>query len=143
MPEVELPKELEEKIDSIESTLNEILKWTRFANISKLKEILEAELDTDEKKLAYESTDGENGIKEVAAASGTPQDTVYKWWQKWSRLGLVIESETRKGRMAKIVSLDDVGIKVPKKGKSSAAPDTAQAPQVESGQPTPNEPEIT
>jgi hypothetical protein len=34
----ELPKEVQQKIDSIESTLREILKWTRFANISKLKE---------------------------------------------------------------------------------------------------------
>jgi len=131
----ELPKDFIEKIDSIKNTLLEILKWTRFANITKLKEILEKELETDQKKLAYESTDGINGTKEIALASGAPQDTVYGWWQKWSRLGLVIESETRKGRMAKIVSLDDVGIKIPKKAKTSSASEVAQASQVEPAQP--------
>lgn len=115
LTEVELPKQVQEKIDSIESTLRDILKWTRFANITKLKDTLEKELEIDEKKLAYENSDGVNGIREVAVASGAPQDTVYGWWQKWFRLGLVVESEERKGRMMKIVSLDDVGIKIPKK----------------------------
>lgn len=135
----ELPKEIKEKINSIENTLQEILKWTRFANLSKLKEILEKELETDQKKLAYESTDGVNGIKEVAAGSGAPQDTVYGWWQKWSRLGLVIESATRKGRMVKIVSLDDVGIKIPKKAKSSPAQTASPPEQGPSTQPTQTE----
>jgi hypothetical protein len=105
----------DDKLDSMNKTLQEILKWTRFANISKLKETLETELDTDEKRLAYESSDGTRGIEEVATLSGTPRDTVYSWWQKWFRLGIVVESETRKGRMAKMTSLDDLGIKVPKK----------------------------
>lgn len=105
----------ENKLDSMNRTLQEILKWTRFANISKLKETLEVELDTDEKRLAYENSDGTKGLEEVATVSDTPRDTVYHWWQKWFRLGLVVQSETRKGRMAKMISLDDLGIKVPKK----------------------------
>jgi hypothetical protein len=132
----ELPKEFKEKIDSIEATLREILKWTRFSNISRLKGTLEKELDTDEKKLAFENSDGTRILNDVAAASGAPRDTVYGWWQKWFRLGLVVESETRKGRLAKIVSLDDVGIKIPKKAKSTLAPEATQAPQVEPVQPT-------
>jgi hypothetical protein len=102
-------------LTDVRSTLREILKWIRFANTSKLKEILETELDTDEKKLAFENSDGINGLKEVSMASGTPQDTVYSWWQKWYRMGLVVDSETRKGRMMKIASIDEVGLKVPKK----------------------------
>jgi hypothetical protein len=129
-----LPAEDDDKLVSIDKTLREILKWMRFANISKLKETLETELDTDEKKLAYENSDGVNGLKEVAVASGTPQDTIYTWWQKWFRLGLVTESETRKGRMVKIVSLDDVGIKIPK-GRPNAVTEATQA-QVELVQPT-------
>lgn len=139
MTEVELPKEVQKKIDTIENTLREILKWTRFANISKLKDILVEELDADEKKLAYENSDGVNGIKEIAATSGAPQDTVYSWWQKWFRLGLVVESEERKGRMMKIVSLDDVGIKIPKKAKASPTPGTVQAQPVEPSQPAATE----
>jgi len=55
MTEVALPKRVQDKIDSIESSLHEILKWTRFANVAKLKDTLEKELETDEKKLAYEN----------------------------------------------------------------------------------------
>ncbi len=115
--EQELPKEEKDTLESIDESLKQILKWTRFANISKLKEVLEVELDSDQKKRACENSDEKNGLKEVSTISGSPQDTVYSWWQKWFRMGLVVESETRKGRMMKIVSLDDVGIKVPKKSK--------------------------
>jgi len=101
-------------LKKIENTLREILKWTRFANISRLKEILEAELDTDQKKVAFENTDGMRALDEVAAASGAPRDTVYGWWQRWSRLGLAMESGTRRGRMMRIASLDDVGIRIPR-----------------------------
>jgi len=105
----------EDKLSSIDSTLKEILKWTRFANISNLKEMLEKELNNDEKKLAYENSDGVRSLDEVEVESGAPRDTIYGWWQKWSRLGLVTESESRRGRMLKIVSLEDVGIKLPKR----------------------------
>jgi hypothetical protein len=132
-----LPKEDENKLDSIEETLREILVWTRFANIGKLKEILEKELDTDEKKLAYENSDGENGLKEIAAVSGAPLPTVGVWWPRWFRLGIVTESEIRKGRMEKIVSLDDVGIKIQKKAKTSPETPSVTPParQTEPNQP--------
>lgn len=135
----EFPKEVQEKIDSIESTLREILKFTRFANISRLKEVLDRELDTDEKKIAYENSDGETILKELAAVSGAPSATVGAWWQKWFRMGIVSESEERKGRMMKIASLDDVGIKSPKKEKASPTPVTVQAQPVESSQPAATE----
>ena len=132
--EIEVLHNIQVTLESAGKTLQEILKWTRFANLSKLKEVLEAELDTDEKKLAYENTDGTNGLKE-AAASGAPQDTIYTWWQKWFRLGLVVESETRKGRMVKIVSLEDVGIKIPKRVTPSPQPTpTQQSEARESGE---------
>ncbi len=125
----ELPEEERvDRLESIDKTLKELLMWTRFANIPKLKEILEKELDTDSKKVAYESSDGTNALSAISEISGTPVPTLGKWWPKWFRLGLVTESETRKGRMKKIVSLEDVGIEVPKKKASSA---TAGKPPAE------------
>jgi hypothetical protein len=60
--------------------------------------------------------------------SSTPLQTVVGWWPKWFRLGLVTESETRTGRMMKIISLEDVGLRVPKKraGSTQTAKDVAQ-----------------
>ncbi|MGA2972604.1 MAG: hypothetical protein ABSE39_08295 [Candidatus Bathyarchaeia archaeon] len=109
----------EAEIPDKDETLQEILKWVRFANFGKLRETLETELDTEAKKTAYDNSDGANGLKELAVLSGAPQDTIYLWWQKWFRLGLVTESRTRKGRLMKIVSLEDIGLKVTK-GKVSA-----------------------
>lgn len=114
MSENELLAKILTKVESTDETMREMLKWTRFANFSKLRETLETELDTDEKKIAYDDSDGANGLKELAALSHAPQDTIYSWWQRWFRLGLVTESETRKGRMKKIVSLDDVGLSATK-----------------------------
>ncbi len=122
--EEDLPKEERNPLVSIDETLKEILKWTRFANISKLKEVLISELDSDEKKLSYDGSDGVNGLKELVDISGAPERTIHNWWQIWFRLGLVTEAETRKGRMMKIVSLDDAGIKVPKKSKVQAVEET-------------------
>ena len=107
-------KEVWDKLDENQKILREIARWLRFQNIGKLKEVLLAELDTDQRKLAFESTDGENGLKEVAEISAAPQDTVYGWWKKWFKLGITEPSETRKGRLRKICSLEDVGITVPK-----------------------------
>lgn len=106
--------EIWDKLDESQKMLLDIARWLRFQNIGKLKEVLLAELDTDEKKLAFENTDGERGIEEVSRGSGAPQDTTYGWWKKWFNLGILETSETRKGRLRKICSLEEVGIKVPK-----------------------------
>lgn len=107
-------KQIRDRLDENQKLLREIARWSRFQNIGKLKEVLTAELDSDEKKLAFENTDGAKGIKEISQACGAPQDTVYTWWKKWSRLGILEPSESREGRLAKICSLEDVGIKIPK-----------------------------
>lgn len=113
-----------ERIDSLESILQETLVYTKFANLTKLRETLDKELNTEEKKLAFENTNGTNGLKELSVISGAPEDTIYSWWQRWLRLGLVKEGQKHKGRMTKIIALDDIGIKIPKKAKQHAEPST-------------------
>ena len=106
-------KDVLKKLDENQKVLVEIARWTRFQNISKLKETLMAELDTDEKKIAYENTDGIRPLNEVARISGVPRDTLYGWWKKWFNLGILENSGVRKGRLARFCSLDYVGIKTP------------------------------
>jgi hypothetical protein len=107
-------RDILEKLEENKKILTDILRWVRFQNIGKLKDVLIAELDTDGKKLAFDNTDGVRGLDEVAKASGTPRDTVYGWWKKWANLGILEPSDTRKGRLKKLCSLEDVGMKVPK-----------------------------
>lgn len=130
---------LESRLQSIDRTLQEIRLWTRFANISKLKETLEKELDTDEKKIAYENSNGVKRLEEVARACGSPKRTVGNWWQKWFRLGLATESETRKGRMKKIVSLDDIGIRISRRMAPKPATQVTPTQQDEPKQTTSKE----
>jgi len=107
-------KEIWDKLEENQLMLRDIAKWLRFQNISKLKDVLVNELDSEEKKLAFENTDGTRALDEVTKISETPRDTLYGWWKKWSGLGILEPSETRKGRLKKICSLEDVGIKIPK-----------------------------
>ena len=116
-------------LESIDKTLKEILKWTRFANLSKLKEVLTAELDAEAKKLVYEASDGSKGLRDVATECGVPWNTVHGWWEQWFRMGIVVESDTRKGRMVKIVSLVDLGMKLPKTGSGLAGGSQPEASQ--------------
>lgn len=105
---------LAEKLDIIQVTLQDILKWSRFQNLPRLRQVFEQQLDTREKKLAFENTDGEKGYRQVAKGSGVPASTVQYWWNRWHTLGILEPSRTRKGRLKKICSLSDVDIEIPK-----------------------------
>lgn len=105
---------LAERLDVIQVTLQDILKWSRFQNLPRLRQIFEQQLDSDEKKLAFENTDGEKGYREVAKDSGVPAGTMQYWWNRWYTLGILEPSGTWKGRLKKICSLSDVGIEIPK-----------------------------
>lgn len=127
-------EELAKKLDMLNSTLKEILKWSRFQNLPKLKEVLEKELDDQSKKLVFENTDGQKSMREVSTESGVPVPTIQGWWNRWYNLGILEPSETWRGRLKRICSLKDVGIEIPKvsqrrgKAKTESA---AEEPQVE------------
>ncbi len=74
--------EADDRLASIDKTLKELLIWTRFANIPNLRETLGTELETDQKKLAYESSDGVNALSAISEISGTPVPTLGRWWPK-------------------------------------------------------------
>ncbi len=123
-------KDIWEKLDENQKLLKEIARWSRFESIGRLKEVLTAELDSDEKGLAFENTDGAKGIRDISQICGAPHDTIYGWWKKWSRLGILEPSESREGRLVKICSLEDVGIRIPKtitpKEKATSPKEVAQ-----------------
>jgi transposase len=108
-----LPKEKEMSSDNAQ-ILREILRWSRFENFPKLRKILLDNLKTDQEKLVYELTNGENSRPDVARQTGVPDSTVRNWWEKWYNLGILEPSGKRKGRPQKIMALEDMGIEVPK-----------------------------
>ena len=70
-----------------------------------LKDVIQEELKSARNKKIYELSDGERTMREIAKLAGCPFQTVASRWKEWAVLGLVVESENRKGRYKKIVSL--------------------------------------
>lgn len=101
-------------LKSIESKLDQLLRWTRFAGMQQLRTILTQNLTRDVELLIYELSDGERSTREIAALVGIKSHaTVANYWKKWSKLGIVEPSEKYPGRFRKICSLEEVGLTVP------------------------------
>lgn len=101
-------------LKSIESKLDQILKWTRFAGVQQLKNILSQNLENDIAALIYEFSDGTRGTREIAKLVGVKSNaTIAAYWKKWSRLGIVEQSSAYQGRYRRICSLEEVGLTVP------------------------------
>jgi hypothetical protein len=105
--------ELVAALQRIEQRLGSLERWLRFANMDKLRAILETELSEDRKKLVYEYSDGSRGYREVGQLAGVPAPTVQMWWARWFTIGIMEPSPTRAGRVQRIYSLRDVGLDVP------------------------------
>ena len=115
-------------LKAVQDTLKEVGKWVRFQNVPRLRDLLVKELDSPQKKMAFELTDGEHSRRDIAKELEISDDTVRSWWDKWFQLAIVGESETRKGRPEKIVSLGEIGIEVPKLKVKQPEQPTAPTP---------------
>jgi Fic family protein len=92
----------------------EILKWTKFSSIGKVREILSSILDTDQKRLIYHLSDGENGSVEIANIVQVSDSTVRRYWNSWFRIGVVEPLSVRGGtRYKKSFDLEDFGFIIP------------------------------
>ncbi len=110
----------------IEELLSELLRWTKFAGAKEVRGVLTTTLDTDQKKLIYHLSDGANGSVEIAKAAKTSDRTVRRYWETWSKQGIVDAMKVRGGdRYKKSFELDEFGIRVPATSEQSL-PGTAQ-----------------
>ncbi|MCW4004569.1 MAG: hypothetical protein NWE95_11730 [Candidatus Bathyarchaeota archaeon] len=95
--------------------LREILKWTKFSGMRAVKEVLNSTLDTPEKKLLYQLSDGSKGSVELCKATGIAStETVTKNWKNWTRLGLGENLAVKGGkRFKRAFDVEEFGIEVP------------------------------
>ena len=93
--------------------LSELLRWTKFQGMIKLKEVILLNVKTENEKKIYELSNGKTTV-EIAGLVGVSHVTVYNYWQRWSKTGIVEPSKKYKGRYERMVSLLDLGIEVPK-----------------------------
>lgn len=101
-----------EKQDKMIGLLEEILKWTRFEGMQRVKAVLLETLKKDSEKIAYHYSDG-RGSLEISKIAGVSDFAIRSYWKKWATMGLVQPSRKFKGRYERLFSLEDLGIDVP------------------------------
>ncbi len=93
--------------------MRELVRWSKFESIPKLRTVLEQNLLSDKEKIIYELSDGERSTRDIAKVVGGSNATVSNYWEKWSKLGIVDKSQKYEGRFKHICSLEEVGLEVP------------------------------
>jgi len=93
--------------------LEEILLWTKY-DYSATKQKMLQHLDTDDKIIAYQLSDGENSTYDIEKKFSLTAMTISNWWSRWFQAGLVEQTEKYGGgRYKRLISLTKMGIKVP------------------------------
>lgn len=104
----------DKKIEQIINLLEEMLKWIKFAGAREVRTVLMGVLDTDQKRLIYNLSDGELGTIEIGKISKSSDSTVRRCWESWERLGIVEPLAVRGGiRYKKAFELQDFGFIIP------------------------------
>jgi len=71
-------------------------------------------LDTPQKKIAYQLTDGVSSAHEISGIVGVSITSINRWWREWQRVGIVTRvKEKGRTRTRKSFSLEDMGVDVP------------------------------
>lgn len=102
-------------LDDVVTALDEILTWLKISGTDKVKTLLQNTLDTSEKRLVYQQSDGKT-VREINAVCGVGASTVSNYWKKWYKLGLMKKVSVKGGgdRHFRAFDLEDYGIDVPK-----------------------------
>ena len=101
---------IDAKLDELNTKFEELLFWTRMSAFHQTKAVFESILDDPNKRRAYQLTDGNRTVDDIKDAVGVGKGTVHRWWKDWESKGIVVESPAYKGRKAKIIDLDSLGI---------------------------------
>jgi transposase len=100
-------------LNEIADILTDFMNIARVVNYDKIKSLLSQELDTKEKRLVYELSDGVKTVREISQLSGVNISSISTWSQYWEQLGILVETRGGevKGRRKKLFTLSSYGIK--------------------------------
>ena len=90
--------------------LRDILKWQGFQGTKILRDIIPSILDSEEKKLVYEHTDGQKTARDLLNIANIGLGTLSRWWNDWHSQGIL---EKKGKKYQKIISLKELGIEIP------------------------------
>lgn len=94
--------------------LKEILRWVKFSGMKEVRAILTSVLDDEQKRMAYQLSDGSKGMVEVGKQVGIKSTgTMFKLWKQWAKVGLGESVSVPGGqRFKRSFDLEDFGIKI-------------------------------
>ena len=93
--------------------LSQLLAWIKLEARPRAAARLADILDSDEKKLVYQYSDGTRGVREVGDITGVDKNAVLTWWKDWDKRGIMEQATAWKGRRQRLISLEELGIEVP------------------------------
>ncbi len=109
--------------------LREILKWTKFSGMKGVKEVLDSAVNTDQKKVVYQLSDGSKPSLEIGRLAKCSDQTVRNYWKAWLKQGLGDTVSVRGGdRFKRAFDLEDFGIEVPPVLQTATAQQPTTAP---------------
>lgn len=102
-------------LQTMQVKLEELVIWQRINGAEKVRGLLHAQLDSKEKKVIYQLSDGKMARDEISAAAKVSTGAISGYWSTWYRLGLVsIQKIKGKDRYVRNFDPTDFGIEVPK-----------------------------
>lgn len=124
-------KDVHDVLSNIHATLKESLKWTKFVGLKQVKPELEAQLNSDPKKIIYMLSDGVNSSYDIAKKIGNEsiRRSISNYWNEWEKAGIgeSIPAQGGGNRFRHSFELGDFGIEVPEITKQ----ETQQTAQTE------------
>jgi len=111
-------------LKQIRDELREMKFWLKLSSLPALRRVLLDNVRDDVDKLVYELSDGARSTREIArelkkVGKEISHATVANMWKKWAIYGLVELSEKFQGRYRRTISLESVGIEIPKSSKEA------------------------
>jgi hypothetical protein len=89
--------------------IREQTAWLRVLALPQVRANIDEILDTDQKRRAYEASDGIRSTREVASIAGSSSMSVSRWWAHWRAGGIGVG--VAGGRTRHIVSLQELGLR--------------------------------
>lgn len=90
--------------------VEDLLTWIKLIYGPSVAERLATVLDTEQKRTAYEATDGHNSTRQIGRLAGVDQKTISRWWREWAAEAILQEGPERADRPAKLISLRTFGL---------------------------------
>jgi hypothetical protein len=112
--------------------LREILKWTKFSGMKGVREVLDSAVNTDQKKIIYQLSDGSKPSLEIGRLAKCSDQTVRNYWKVWLKQALGDTVSVRGGdRFKRGFDLEDFGIEVPPIQQTETTQQLTATPPVE------------